>query len=97
MGRRPYTLRMESGQVLFVLASASQGIKAEAALRAAGVTCALIPVPRTLSSHCGVCLRVPGAERAQAEAVLDRTGTMISTTHETDGGPGEAAAAKETR
>ena len=88
---------MESGQVLFVLASASQGIKAEAALRAAGVMCALIPVPRTLSSQCGVCLRVPSAEHAQAEAVLTRTGTAISATHETHGGQSETAAAKETR
>jgi hypothetical protein len=88
---------MESGQVLFVLASAAQGIKAEAALRAAGVTCALIPVPRALNSQCGVCLRVPGAERAQAEATLARTGTVISATYETDGGPGKTATVKETR
>jgi hypothetical protein len=88
---------MESGQVLLVLASASQGIKAEAALRAAGVTCALIPLPRSLSSQCGVCLRVPGAERTQAEAVLARTGTVISATHETDGGTGSTAEAKESQ
>jgi|WetSurMetagenome_2_1015567.scaffolds.fasta_scaffold341048_2 hypothetical protein len=86
---------MESGQVLFVLASAAQGIKAEAALRAAGVTCALIPVPRTLSSQCGVCLRVPSKERDQAEGVLARTGTVISATHETAGGRDKTAAAKE--
>jgi hypothetical protein len=88
---------MESGQVLFVLASASQGIKAEAALRAAGVMCALIPVPRTLSSQCGVCLRVPGPERTQAEVVLAQTGAVISATHETDGDPAKTAVAKETR
>jgi hypothetical protein len=88
---------MESGQVLFVLASAAQGIRAEAALRAAGVTCALIPVPRTLSSQCGVCLRVPGKERGQAESVLARTGTAITATHETGGGRDKTAAAKEAR
>jgi hypothetical protein len=86
---------MKSVQVLFVLASASQGVKAEAALRAAGVACALIPVPRSLSSQCGVCLRVPGMKRDQAEAILARTGTAISATHETDGGQNKTAAAKE--
>jgi len=78
---------MESGQVLFMLASAAQGIKAEAALRAAGLRCSLIPTPRSLSSHCGVCLRVPVAERAQAEKLLARAGTEITGTHEIGNGP----------
>jgi hypothetical protein len=78
---------MESRQVLFVLASASKALKAEAALRAGGLQCALIPVPRTLTSQCGVCLRVPAGERATAETILAESGTVISAVHEVDGRP----------
>ena len=87
---------MGSRQVLFILGSAAQGIKSEAALRAAGITCALIPVPRTLSSQCGVCLRVPAVERAQAEEVLATKGTAVSAIHEIDDPAKPAGAAKET-
>jgi hypothetical protein len=69
-------------QVLFVLASASQGIKAETALRAAGIQAALIPVPRTLSSTCGVCLRVAGPDRESAETVLSDSRIDVSAVHE---------------
>ena len=88
---------METRQVLFVLASAAQGIKSEAALRAAGVTCALIPIPRTVSPECGVCLRVPAHERPRAEEVLTAAGTAISGTHEIDAPATPAGAAKETQ
>lgn len=76
---------MESSQILFVLASASQGIKGDAALRAAGIECALIPVPRTLTSQCGVCLRVAAADRAVAETVLAESGMAVAAVHEVEG------------
>jgi hypothetical protein len=75
---------MESAQILFVLTSASHGIKGEAALRAAGVGCALIPVPRTLTSQCGVCLRVAAADRAAAETVLAESGMAVAAVHEVE-------------
>lgn len=86
---------METRRVLFVLASPAQGIKSEAALRAAGVTCSLISIPRSISSECGVCLRVPAGERARAEEILASTGTKISATHEIDAPARPAGAAKE--
>jgi hypothetical protein len=73
---------MQAGYLLFILASASHGLKAEAALKAAAIPCALIPVPRTLSSQCGVCLRVPGDHRQEAEMVLAECGVEVSATHE---------------
>jgi hypothetical protein len=45
--------------------STSHAIKIERALRDAGIDSKLIPVPRQLSSDCGVCVRI---ERAQGEA-----------------------------
>jgi hypothetical protein len=37
--------------------STSHAIKAERALKNASIACTMIPVPRHLSSDCGVCLR----------------------------------------
>lgn len=50
--------------------SVSQAIRAEKLLGAAGIPCKLIPVPRHLSSDCGVCLRFAPACRSQIEAAL---------------------------
>jgi hypothetical protein len=83
---------METRQVLFVLASATQALKGEAALRAAGVQAKLIPLPRSLTAQCGVCLRIPAGDRRAAEAVLAESGTAISATHEIDGAQAKAAA-----
>jgi len=38
--------------------SVSHALRAEKLLKAAAVSCKLIPVPRHLSSDCGVCLRI---------------------------------------
>jgi hypothetical protein len=81
-------------QVLFVLYSATQALRAEASLRAAGVECAIIPIPRTLSSQCGVCLRVHIGDRLVAETILTESGTPISAIHEVDGWPAKPADAE---
>jgi len=70
--------------VLFVFASASKAVKAEAALRKAGVPCALVPLPRTLGSQCGVCLRVAAGDRQRAEEVLSQSAMPVMATYDTD-------------
>jgi len=67
---------------VFLVPSASHATKGEAALIRAGVACRLIPVPRTLSSQCGVCLRVPLGDRSRAEQVLERAGVQVSGIHD---------------
>lgn len=47
--------------------STSHAIRGEKLLQKAGVLHKLIPVPRQLSSDCGICIRV---ERKDAEAAL---------------------------
>lgn len=47
--------------------SVTHAMKAEKVLKAAGVTIKLIPVPKHISSDCGICLRFP---REQQEAVI---------------------------
>lgn len=68
-----------TNSVLLVL-SASQAIKGEAAVRRAGIACALVPVPRTLSSQCGVCLRVGLGDCGRAQEILALVGVEISAT-----------------
>ena len=48
--------------------STSYAIRAEHVLNGAGISSKLIPVPRHLSSDCGVCVRI---ERADQEAALE--------------------------
>jgi hypothetical protein len=70
-----------ANSVLLVL-SASQAIKGEAAVRRAGIMCTLVPMPRTLSSQCGVCLRVSPGDREHAEEILALGGVEITATYD---------------
>lgn len=50
--------------------STSHALKAEKAVKRAGIACKLIPVPRHLSSDCGICLRFPLSQQAAVEGAL---------------------------
>lgn len=50
--------------------SVHHALRAERLLKAADIPCKLIPVPRNLSSDCGVCLRFDPALRSRIEKVL---------------------------
>jgi hypothetical protein len=54
--------------VLFT--SVSHALRAEKILKEAGIPFKLIPVPRHISSDCGVCLRFSPAYRKQIEEAL---------------------------
>jgi len=47
-------------------------MKAEKLLKQARVDILLIPVPRRLSSDCGLAIRYPAVSREEVEAVLER-------------------------
>ena len=68
--------------VVLLVRSVSHAMKGEAALTRAGVPHKLIPVPRSLSSHCGVCIRVTPADRETAEEALKTAGVEIVAIHE---------------
>jgi hypothetical protein len=57
-----------TGVVLFE--SISHALRAEKLIKAAQITCKLIPVPRHLSSDCGVCLRFNTEAKEQVENIL---------------------------
>ena len=58
-----------TGVVLFE--SISHALRAEKLIKAAQITCKLIPVPRHLSSDCGVCLRFNTEAKEQVENILE--------------------------
>jgi hypothetical protein len=62
---------MSKREIFVVLfESFSHALSAEKILKAAGLACKLIPVPRHLSSDCGVCLSFAVDVKQQVETVL---------------------------
>ena len=58
--------------------TSSHAIRAEKILGQAGIDCRLTPVPRHLSSDCGVCIRVAQGDREVARDVLERAGLEVA-------------------
>ena len=54
--------------------STSHALRAETILQGEGITCKLIPVPRHLSSNCGVCIRIQEADGERAMDMLTAAG-----------------------
>lgn len=50
--------------------STSHAMRIEKLLAVQGVTCKMIPVPRQISSDCGVCIRILRTDVAAARAVV---------------------------
>jgi hypothetical protein len=67
---------------LLALSSASKALRGERVLAGAGIPCALVPVPRHLSAHCGVALRVDVSHREAARAALEAAGIAVSATYD---------------
>jgi hypothetical protein len=49
---------MKNHQAVILVYSTSHAIRIEKLLNEIGVPCRLVPVPRHLSSDCGVCVRI---------------------------------------
>ncbi len=56
--------------IVFLFPSVNHALKAEKLLKAAGVVHKLIPVPRHISSDCGVCLRITLEQRPAVVELL---------------------------
>ena len=50
--------------------SANHTVRAESVLLKNGVHCKMIPVPRNISSDCGVCVRIFAEDKEHALEVL---------------------------
>ena len=62
--------------------STSYAIRAEKILHQAGIASKLIPVPRHLSSNCGVCLRIERTDKEAARQALDAVKLEIEGVHD---------------
>ena len=60
----------EQQYAIILVFSTSHALRVESVLGKAKVPCKLIPVPRRISTECGVCIRVLQADKAQALHVL---------------------------
>ena len=61
---------MSPAWAVILVFSTSYALKVEKMLKGAGIGCKLIPVPRHLSSDCGVCVRIEQSSRAAAWSLL---------------------------
>jgi hypothetical protein len=58
------------GSAVVLVHSAGHAIQVERLLKREGVGCKLIPIPRLISSDCGVCLRISRDDIAAVRAAL---------------------------
>ena len=61
--------------------STQSAIRAEKALKEAGLEVKMIPTPRHLSSDCGLALRFLWAQVAEVEATLSRHNVELASIH----------------
>lgn len=70
---------MVYGVILFP--STYFALRAEKKSKEKGLSVKLIPVPRHLSSDCGVCLRISWEQRETIESLLKKEGVKIEGVH----------------
>ncbi len=74
---------MKSSPLSVVLVySTSHAIRLEKLLQAQKIPCRLIPVPRHLSSDCGISLRAPRSKREEIGEILGEAGVEITGIHD---------------
>ena len=66
---------MPMGVILFP--SVHFALRAEKLVKEKGISHKLIPVPRHLSSDCGVCLRMPWDKKEEIVSLLEQNGVKI--------------------
>jgi hypothetical protein len=62
--------------------SVSWAIRIERILAGRAIPCRLVPVPRHLSSDCGVCVRVACADVPAALAAVQEAEAQVESVHE---------------
>jgi hypothetical protein len=68
--------------VILLLHATSHAMKAEKILVNAGIECRIVPVPKNISSDCGVCVRIRSGDLPRALESMNAGGLEIEGTHE---------------
>ena len=77
---------VKDGDCVAIFHSIHRVMKAEKTLKAEGLEILLIPVPRQLSSDCGLAIRFSQESRAQIEDVLGVAGLAVAEIWQKQGG-----------
>jgi hypothetical protein len=70
---------MPLGVILFP--SIHFALQAERLMKGKGIPYKLIPVPRHLSSDCGVCLRIPWEKKEEVLGILAQSAVKVDGAH----------------
>lgn len=66
--------------ILFL--SANHAVRAESILLKKSINCKMIPVPRNISSDCGVCVRLSRQDKDQALKLLSKLNITVVNTED---------------
>jgi hypothetical protein len=69
------------GQVVFTFVSTHHALKAEKVLQEAAVKSVIIPVPRRISSLCGLAIKMDPDLASLAQEVMQEAGVQIEEVH----------------
>ena len=61
---------MSGGHKVILFATTNHTLRGEKVLKRAGLQAKVVPVPRHLSSDCGISLRIPADQEAQALSAM---------------------------
>lgn len=68
---------MKTERAVFTFGSTHHALKAEKILRAAQIRAEVIPVPRRISSLCGLAVQVDKISREEAKKALETAGVRV--------------------
>ncbi len=69
------------GEIILIFRGTHQVLSAEKHLKKAGVPMRLIPVPRSLTSDCGLAIRLSPPGKGRARDVLSKAGLLPYSVH----------------
>ena len=72
---------MKMGQGVILFPSIHFALRAEKLMKQKGILYKLIPVPRQLSSDCGVCLRIPWEKKEEVLGILAQSAVKVDGAH----------------
>lgn len=73
---------MDSRATILLFHTSNHAIRAERLLKRAGLKCRLKPVPRHLSSDCGVSLEIEWDTSRRSQALLAAAGVTVAGVHD---------------
>jgi hypothetical protein len=72
----------DSSYAVVLVDSTSHALRLEKLLQRQAIPCKLIPVPRKISSDCGVCIRIRREDTGAVRSVVEEIGLGIQGIHD---------------